>query len=444
MVVDRVSHMLGHMDENAALSKMAEVANDANDGKILNQISDNYRQYRKNWKQQPKKCIRDGILGPDMQDKGITPLCIDIETAAICDLGCPFCFREYFATPDKLIDSDFCYNLIDQAAELNVPSIKFNWRGEPLLHPKLPDFIAYAKSKGILETIINTNATMLDEKKSKDLISAGLDFVIYSFDGGTKETYEKMRPGRFRENKFESVYENIRRFYAIRQELQSALPYIKIQMIMTKETFNEKDSFFKLFSECVDDVSVSQYTERGGELTDIDEATRVHYEEGLIKYGLPQGTPYMRDPQGRLFLSKHRKPCEQPFQRLLVTYEGRVAMCCYDWGAAHAVGYVKSEAYQNDSEYDKIVKRAKRGDKGFELLSKVEKSKQFNHPDEKVHTLADIWYGDEIDAVRKKHITHDVDAVEICKGCSFKDTYEWIPVNSEDGNTAGNIPEDLV
>ena len=152
----------------------------------------------------------------------------------------------------------------------------------------------------------------------------------------------------------------------------------------------------------------------------------------------------MRDPQGRLFLSKHRKPCEQPFQRLLVTYEGRVAMCCYDWGAAHAVGYVKSEAYQNDSEYDKIVKRAKRGDKGFELLSKVEKSKQFNHPDEKVHTLADIWYGDEIDAVRKKHITHDVDAVEICKGCSFKDTYEWIPVNSEDGNTAGNIPEDLV
>ena len=42
-------------------------------------------------------------------------------------------------------------NLINQAAELKVPSIKFNWRGEPLLHPKLFDYIKYAKEKGILE-----------------------------------------------------------------------------------------------------------------------------------------------------------------------------------------------------------------------------------------------------------------------------------------------------
>ena len=56
-------------------------------------------------------------------------------------------------------------DLIDQAADLQIPSIKFNWRGEPLLHPKLPKFIEYAKKKGILDTIINTNATTLSEKK---------------------------------------------------------------------------------------------------------------------------------------------------------------------------------------------------------------------------------------------------------------------------------------
>ena len=57
-------------------------------------------------------------------------------------------------TPDKIISESLCYKIIDQAAEMNVPSIKFNWRGEPLLHPKLCDFIKYAKQKGILETII--------------------------------------------------------------------------------------------------------------------------------------------------------------------------------------------------------------------------------------------------------------------------------------------------
>ena len=98
------------------------------------------------------------------------PLCLDIEVASVCDLACPFCYREHIVTPDKVIDEKLCYELIDQAAELKIPSIKFNWRGEPLLHPKLSNFIKYAKEKGILETIINTNATNLTIENSNKLI----------------------------------------------------------------------------------------------------------------------------------------------------------------------------------------------------------------------------------------------------------------------------------
>ena len=32
---------------------------------------------------------------------------------------------------------------------------------------------------------------------AKNLIEAGIDQIIFSFDGGTKETYEKNRIGRF-------------------------------------------------------------------------------------------------------------------------------------------------------------------------------------------------------------------------------------------------------
>ena len=46
--------------------------------------------------------------------------------------------------------------------------------------------------KGILETIINTNATHLNEKKSEELIEAGLDLIIYSFDGGSKKLMKKI------------------------------------------------------------------------------------------------------------------------------------------------------------------------------------------------------------------------------------------------------------
>ena len=46
--------------------------------------------------------------------------------------------------------------IIDQIKVLDVPSIKLNWRGEPLLNSKIDKYIEYAKSKGILRFQILT------------------------------------------------------------------------------------------------------------------------------------------------------------------------------------------------------------------------------------------------------------------------------------------------
>jgi len=385
-----------------------------------------YIEYRTNWNDLPKLLIKNKYTNLQMEKESVAPLCLDIETASICDLACPFCFREYLATPDKIIDESTCYDLIDQAVEMGVPSIKFNWRGEPLLHPKLPEFIHYAKKKGIMETIINTNATNLDSKMSNKLIDSGLDFLIYSFDGGTKETYEKMRPGRFGKNSFEAVYGNILKFDEIKKKRDSKFPYTKIQMILTEDTHKEKDQFFKLFNNFVDDVSVSQYTERGGKLSDLDEDSQSIYYHLLLKHNLPKGTPYMKDVFGNIKLSNGRKPCEQPFQRLLVTYEGKVAMCCYDWGASYPVGYTNSMAFNNDKDYKKVIDSVNKNKKGFELLKNIKISKNYNNPKKEVLNLKEIWYGNEIGKVRNLHIGNKGEEVSICKNCSFKDVYSWL------------------
>ena len=60
------------------------------------------------------------------------------------------------------------------------------------------------------------------------LIDSGLDFIIYSFDGGTKR-HEKMRPGRFGKNSFESVYKNILTFDEIKKNRGSKFPYTKFK-----------------------------------------------------------------------------------------------------------------------------------------------------------------------------------------------------------------------
>ena len=75
------------------------------------------------------------------------PLSIDVELASICDLACPHCSREYIVTPDKIMNMNLYKKIIDEISIMEVPSIKLNWRGEPLLHPNIFECIDYAKKE---------------------------------------------------------------------------------------------------------------------------------------------------------------------------------------------------------------------------------------------------------------------------------------------------------
>ena len=106
------------------------------DKKILNKYIENYKNYRNDW------------TNPINRKNINKPLSIDIETASICDLACPHCSREYIITPDKVMSEDLYKKIIKETIDMGVPSIKLNWRGEPLLNPKLSKMISYAKENG--------------------------------------------------------------------------------------------------------------------------------------------------------------------------------------------------------------------------------------------------------------------------------------------------------
>lgn len=429
---EELAYMIRNMPFNKAYRYTVEQTGSDLEGRLLADFQARYRQYRSNWRSNPKYAIEHKLHHSSFRNKGFLPLCVDIETASICDLACPFCFRQWIATPDRLITDELCYRIIDEAKELNVPSVKFNWRGEALLHPRLPRFIDYAKRRGILHTILNTNAVTLDEKKSYELIESGLDLLIYSFEGGTKETYEKMRVGRFRENKFEAVYENIRRFARIRERLGAKFPVTKIQMVLTEGTFSEQDSFFELFSDCVDDVSVKPYTERGGTLPDLDGNLRHKLGNFLQERKLTENTAYWRDLHGNLYLAAGRLPCEQPFQRIMVSCEGRVSMCCYDWGIEYPIGYVDAEGFDNGNHnYGIVLEKARSKKKGFEGFNNVRMPEPYVEPHKKVETLKQIWYGDIAENARQMHVEGHIENVPICRRCPFKETYHWVKVDFE-------------
>ena len=113
---------------------------------LLKSLQDRYVNYRKQWRGNLQFAIKNQLVGEKFKNSNLNPLCIDIETASVCDLACPHCYRQFIATPDKIMSKDLAFKIIEQASELNVPSMKFNWRGEPLLNPSLPEIIDYAKN----------------------------------------------------------------------------------------------------------------------------------------------------------------------------------------------------------------------------------------------------------------------------------------------------------
>ena len=106
-------------------------------------------------------------------------------------------------------------------------------------------------------------------------------------------------------------------------------------------------------------------------------------------------------------------------------------MCCMDWGAQHCIGYINEEAFKIKKINEDLANQIKQNKKGFELLKKAKKPSNYNTPPEELSTLDEIWRGKELFKVRKCHYQKTVDDLEVCKKCTFRDTYDWEKVTIE-------------
>lgn len=130
---------------------------------------------------------------------------ICIGTINLCNLECIMCQQHNkelrkkvggngFFDKKQVLDASAVYRVIDYLAE-DVQfdtTLSFVATGEILLDKRLPDFIAYGKSKGIPRIAIITNGVLLEEQCIR-LLDAGLNSITISIDGATPETYYKIR-----------------------------------------------------------------------------------------------------------------------------------------------------------------------------------------------------------------------------------------------------------
>ena len=193
------------------------------------------------------------------------PLYALIEPTSTCNLRCVMCFQTDKSFTKKpymgVMDIDFFKQCVDALVQGGTKALTLASRGEPTLHPKLPDMIEYCKDK-FLEFKINTNATRLNEKIIRCILENNVDELVYSVDAHTEEMYNQIRPAINGKNNFNLVLSNISNFNQIRDnEYKRSFTKTRVSGVCFREDQNLEDitNFWKQY---VDEVAFVRALER--------------------------------------------------------------------------------------------------------------------------------------------------------------------------------------
>ena len=161
------------------------------------------------------------------------PSHVQIETVnRFCDARCPMCTIKFVPDFKKNAKDEFSNNGMARPAEImsletfktisskfkpyieRIRFLSLHGCGEPLLDKNLSEKIKYAKDIGFKEVGFTSNCNALTEKTAKKLLEAGLNCIIPSIDGLTKEVHETIRP----RTNYEQTVKNVRYFIELRDK----------------------------------------------------------------------------------------------------------------------------------------------------------------------------------------------------------------------------------
>lgn len=267
------------------------------------------------------------------------PLNIDLELASLCNLRCPFCFIpdpnfEKFISQKaddgkglrRLMPKEMAFRIIDECAEIGVPALKFNWRGESTLHRDYSEIVQYAREKiyepikmratrGLLqgwsahpeprpyfhELLANTNANCSD-KAIGGLMACTK--VMVSLDSMIPETYSQMRVGGDLERAKQVIWELVNRGHK----------NVWVRRVKTKANEGE-DFYYAVKKEWGDKVKTSEHFCFDRNATQRNEISGCDHDDEMP-----------------------RKYCGYPSQRIIITSAGYAYPCCLDLHETMRVG----------------------------------------------------------------------------------------------------------
>lgn len=260
------------------------------------------------------------------------PISMSIEPTTSCNLRCPECPSglRSFTRPTGMLQEETFRKVIDELSG-TLTYLTFYFQGEPYLHPKFTDMVAYASSKGIY-TATSTNAHFLDEENARRTIAAGLDRLIISLDGTTQEAYASYRIG----GNLEKVIEGTRTILRLRREMQSITPHVVFQFLVVKPNEHQIPSVYALAKE----LGVDRVALKTAQIYDFASGSPLIPDTDAY-------SRYRRNGDGTYSIKNSlSNQCWKMWHSSVITWDGQVVPCCFDKDAHHVMGDVKKESFR--------------------------------------------------------------------------------------------------
>ena len=153
-----------------------------------------------------QKFVIDKISKTNWDNDVSTPLVVEFDPTAVCDLACPGCISEDIVSLGNSFSSKRLMSIGEEFIDAGIKAIVLIGGGEPLAHPKIGDFISLV-SKNDIHIGITTNGTYID--RHIEQISIYSKWTRISMDAATDNIFTVLRPSKGGKSKFNKIIKNI-------------------------------------------------------------------------------------------------------------------------------------------------------------------------------------------------------------------------------------------
>ncbi|MBF0175408.1 MAG: SPASM domain-containing protein [Magnetococcales bacterium] len=190
--------------------------------------------------------------------------------------------------------------------------------GESLVHKDFFAMVRHAGAHG-LKVLLNTNATLLNAERGRQLLDSGLTSISFAFDGFNKTQYEKARVGA----NFERTLGHILEFLRQKKERASTRPYTVLSMLMLDpegSTAADQETFLSQFKGLIDEVRLREVATWGPV---FKETNQFSFRKNQQLY----------------------PPCSRLWSTAVVAWNGDVLPCIYDVNHDYILGNILEETF---------------------------------------------------------------------------------------------------